>query len=389
MQEVPRRILGTSFAGFALLGWMGLLLPSLIREVQGDFGQTDAGFGFLYFVSAVFYAAGSIGSGVLHERFGRRTILAAGAALIGTGLLVEGLAPTWPVLLLGVAFAGTGGGAIDSGLNGLFMDLFAARSGGPLNALHLFFGVGAMFAPPIVGWLVIGGADWRWILAGTAVVAFCFVLPMRSAGRFADRRHHHAHAAGGAGPGPLGDRLPLVALAVAIACYISAEIGVSSWTVAYLSDESLGLATLALGAFWAGLALGRLAAARFADRFDPVALASVAGVVAGIAVGVVVVAHSGAFAIVILAIAGFAFAPIYPLIMSIAGRLYPGRTAQVSATLTVAGVVGSIVYPPLMGILSPVAGLGAGMAGAALLAICCAASIRTAGWIVGRRSATA
>jgi fucose permease len=386
VDPVPRRILGTSLAGFTLIGWTALLLPSLIREVQGTFDQTDAGFGFLYFIGSLAYAVGSVGTGILHDRLGRRWLLATGVALIGGGLLVQALAPTWPALLLGVAIAGSGGGAIDAGLNGLFMDLFAERSGGPLNGLHLFYGVGAMLAPPIVGWLVLGGVDWRWAFAGTAVVALTLVLPMRSAGSLADRRSRPHHVAAGRRP-PIGDRGPLLALAFALAFYVSSELSVSSWTVAYLADESLGLATLALGALWAGLAAGRLAAWRYADRFDPVALASTSAVVAGIAVAVVIVADLGAAAVAVLGVAGFA--PIYPLIMSIGGRLYPGRTAQVSATLTVAGVVGSIVYPPLMGILSPVVGLGAGMAGAAALAICSGASIRTAGWLVSRRGATA
>ena len=65
---IQRRVLATSFASFVLIGWMSLLLPSLIRVVKGDFGQTDAGFGFLFLVSAVLYAAGGLGTGVLHDR---------------------------------------------------------------------------------------------------------------------------------------------------------------------------------------------------------------------------------------------------------------------------------------------------------------------------------
>ncbi len=382
----PRRVLATSFGGFALIGWVALLLPSLIREVKGDFGQTDAGFGLLFFTSAVCYAFGGLGTGLLHDRFGRRAILVTAALLIGAGLITEGLAPTWPILLAGVGIAGTGAGAIDAGLNGLFMDLYPARGGGPLSGLHLFFSVGAMLAPPIVAWLVIAGADWRYVLAGTGVVALGFALPFRATGSIGDHRHPPPHPADDRSR--LDGRVPLIALAVAIGFYVSSEIGVSSWLVGFLADESLGTASLALGAYWAGLALGRLAAVRFADRFDPVVLASACAAVCGIAIGVVVVAHSGVLAIALVALAGFGSGPVYPLIMAIGGRMYTGRAAQVSGLLTTAAVIGSIVYPPLMGIMSPYVGLGAGMAGAAVLAICSAGLIRAAGMLAARRAVT-
>jgi fucose permease len=379
-----RRVQATSYASFMLIGWVSLLLPSLIRVVKGDFGQTDAGFGFLYLVSAILYALGGLGSGVLHDRLGRQAILAAAAALIAAGLVTEGLAPTWPILLVGVGMAGAGSGAIDGGVNGLFMDLYPEGGGGQLSGLHLFYGVGAMIAPPIVGWLVIAGADWRYVVAGTGVVALGYVLPLRAAGAVADRRHGAPRSGGRRDP--LDHRLPLVALAVAIGCYVSSELAVSSWMVGYLSDETLGVAALALGAFWAGLALGRLAAVRFADRFDPVALASTGALASGAALAVMVATHGGVLAVALVAMAGFTFGPVYPVIMAIGGRLYPGRSAQVSGVLTAAGVVGSIVYPPLMGFVSPYVGLGAGMAGAAVLAVCCAAAVRTAG-VFARRAA--
>jgi fucose permease len=381
------RVRATSYASFVLIGWVSLLLPSLIRLVKGDFGQTDAGFGLLYLVSAILYALGGLGSGLLHDRFGRRAILGVAALLIAIGLVAEGLAPTWPILLLAVAVVGAGAGTIDGGVNGLFMDLYPEGGGGELSGLHLFYSLGAMVAPPVVGWLVIAGADWRYVLAGTGVVALAYVVPLRAAGASADHRHHDP--GGAAGREPLEPRLPLAALAVAIGCYVSSELGVSSWMVGYLSDATLGLAATALGAYWAGLAAGRLAAVRYADRFDPVVLASTCALVSGVAIGVMVVTHAGVLVVGIVAVAGLASGPVYPLIMAIGGRLYPGRAPQVSGWLTAAAVVGTIVYPPVMGFMSPVVGLGVGMAGAAVLAVVSAGSIRLAHRLAGRATATA
>ena len=73
-----RDVVLTGFAAFLLLGWTVLLVPSLIREVQRTFDQSDAGMGFAYFVNAVVYVTGTVSVGVLAGRLPRRLLLAAG-----------------------------------------------------------------------------------------------------------------------------------------------------------------------------------------------------------------------------------------------------------------------------------------------------------------------
>jgi len=67
-----RPIFLTSYACFILIGWTGLLVPSLYRVIKEEFGQTDAGFGALYFASALLFAVGALAAGLLAGRLGRR-----------------------------------------------------------------------------------------------------------------------------------------------------------------------------------------------------------------------------------------------------------------------------------------------------------------------------
>jgi fucose permease len=85
---------------------------------------------------------------------------------------------------------------------------------------------------------------------------------------------------------------------------------------------------------------------------------------------------------VLFGVVGFAFGPVYPLIMAVAGDLYPARSAAVSGFLSGSAVIGAILYPPLMGFISVEAGLSVAMIGAAILAFACAAVL----FAVGRRS---
>ncbi len=430
-----RPIVVASYASFILIGWSGLLVPSLLRVIKEDFGQTDAGFGLLYLVSALFFAVGALSAGLLAERLGRRILLPLAALLVAVGFATQGMAPSWPVLLLGVAVAGAGCGAIDAGVNGVVMDLSVSGKGSALNRLHLFYSVGALGAPLAIGQLVGLGLDWRLLAAGTGIAALVLVLPMRAVGSVPPRRRAATVAAATIGPadgtdapgfragapgfhagapgfrggapddrvagpddgaaGPADDaagpdlRLPLAFLGVAIACYVAAELGVSSWLVGFLADEPMSVATLGLGLFWMGHASGRLAAVRIADRFDPIWFTTACATAGGIALAIAVHGPAGAPRLAAFALTGFALGPIWPMIMTVGGTLFPHRAATVSGLLTAAGVVGSVAYPPLMGLISGWAGLGAGMTGAAVLAVLSGVAVVTAGRAAARRRRTA
>ena len=351
--------------GLVLVGWTGLLVPSLVRSIKLDFGQSDAGIGVFFFVNAVSYAGGAMFGGLLTERFGRRTVLCVAVLMVVLGLIVLATVQSWNLVLISAVPFGLGSGAIDGGTNGLILDLYPDSRGRALNLLHLFFSLGAFASPLLVGRLVEAGVPWQTIVIGTAVVA----LPLAALFAIADAPSGR-HATGAAtGAARIGLSLPLIALGVAIACYVASEAGVSNWLVRFLDAAPVGLATSALALFWGSLALGRLASAKWSDRFDHARLAAASSLVAAITLTAAIVAPSLPASILLFGVLGFAYGPVFPLIMAVGGDLFPGRSAAVSGVLSGAAVIGSIVYPPLMGFLSVGVGLGVAMGGAAALVL--------------------
>jgi fucose permease len=225
--------------------------------------------------------------------------------------------------------------------------------------------------------LVDAGVAWQWIVLGAAfpapLLAALLALADLPSGR-------HAHATGGQGA-RITLALPLLALAVGIGCYVASEVGVSDWLVQFLASASVGLATSALALFWGCLALGRIVSAKLGDRYDHARFAATASLVAGVALVAAVLVPSLPASIVLFGVVGFAFGPIYPLIMAVAGDRFPGRTAAVSGFLSGSAVIGAIVYPPIMGFVSVGAGLGVAMIGAAILSVTGAVVLS----LVGRR----
>ena len=89
--------------------------------------------------------------------------------------------------------------------------------------------------------------------------------------------------------------------------------------------------------------------------------------------------------IALFGLAGVATGPVYPMIMAVAGDRYPDRTAAVSGLLGSAAVVGSIVYPPIMGFLSVTVGLTAAMLGTVLLSLASAGTLVVVGRMPSER----
>ena len=385
--DSARPILLASYASFILIGWTGLFVPSLLLVLQDEFDRSDAEFGLVYFIGALLFATGALSSGLIAGRIGRRVVLAASALAIAVGMTLEGVAPSWTVFLVGAAFAGAGSGAIDAVVSSVIMDLSTSTggSGSGLNRLHLFYSVGALTAPLLIGALVELGLDWRALAVATGLAGLALAAPLARAGSIPPRPRPRAGAPTGGPTAGLtfGLQLALAALGIAIACYVAAESGVSSWLVGFLVDQPMAVATLALGLFWGGLAAGRLVASRIADRFDPLRFTIACTLAGGIAILAAVALAAGPARIALFALAGFAFGPVYPMILAIAGSLFPHRAAAVAGIITAAGVVGSISYPPLMGLVSGVAGLGAGMLGAALLIFVSGAGVFVAGRLSG------
>jgi fucose permease len=354
---------GLGCAAFLLIGWSGLLVPSLTREIEGAFGQTDVGLGLFYFVAAAAYAAGSILGGMATERIGRKPVLVLAATLHAAGLVGLGLAPGWSAIMAAGVLRSLGAGGIDGGVNGLIVDLFGSSRGRVLSFVHLFYAMGAVGAPFLLAFRTPLGLSWQLVVIGTGIATVPLGLLLAVTDLAGGRRHVEADRRAG---GSSVLVLPMGVLAVAIGCYVAFSNGVSNWLVRFLGSAPGGTATLALSLFWAGLMLGRLVSAGIADRFDHVKLAIAASTATSAAVFAAVLAPTPGLSIALFAVAGFAAGPVYPLVMAIGGERFPGRSAAMSGILSAAGIGGSLAYPPLMGVISVTAGLPTAMAGTAV-----------------------
>ncbi len=367
---------------YVLVGWRALLVPSLIRFILPAFDQTDAGMGAYYLATALAYGVGALTGGRLIRRVGARVILPGAAVLMAAGLLVQGFTGAWVVFAVAGVFTGIGAASADVGIQALVLDLFPHARGRALNLLHVAYGAGALLAPLLLATLVGAGVPWQWLMTGSGVAVAVAAVGLAVTGPA------HPAALGPvpdrevAGSGVRVRRLPtfLLVMAVSIVCYVAAEAGVSDWLVRYLEALPIAQASLALTLFWGGIAAGRLAFARVGNRLDPERSASALAIAGGVVLTVALVLPVSPISPLLFGAVGFAFGPVFPLMVAAAGARMPGESATVTATLVFSAVVGAVLYPPAIGFLSGTIGLHAAMLGTAALAFACGA----AAWVVRR-----
>lgn len=353
-----------------LLGLNAVLVPSLILPIERAFNQTDAGIGIFYFIGALLYGTGTFSGGVLTERIGRQILLPFAVLLLGIGLVGQALSPIWIVFIVAALFLNYGAGAIDGGLNALFLAIYSESPGGALNLLHLFFSIGALIGPFLVGQLVGVGVAWQLIMLVYGVIGIALAGLLLSqkmpSGRRAATESTHVTEQISATERSL---LPFACLAVSIGCYVASEMGVSNWLVKFLDSVPESTATTGLSLFWAGLALGRFLANWLADRINPYAFTAGCILLAAVTLVAAAIVPVLPLVFALYALAGLFLGPIYPMLMVLGGAFYPHRLAVLAGSLATASVVGSLVYPPLMGLMAENLGIRTGMIGTGLLQI--------------------
>ncbi|MFN3372787.1 MAG: MFS transporter [Chloroflexus sp.] len=327
------------------VGWIlsaiGPSLPGLAAQVGKD--VTDLGAVFTAFSLGSVLA--SIGVGVAIGRWGMRTVIATGAALMGGGMLLAGLSPLLIGLLAGTLMAGFGYGKMLAGGNLLIARLYHGAAGA-LNALNLFFSVGSIGGPMLVALMITlfdrpQAAIWL-----GALLMIGLVWP---ATRLQEPTQAPAAQMNGA-----PRWLAAVMFGLLMFTYIGTEIGIGGW-IALILERGAGLeaslAALSTSLFWGMLTGGRLAAVFWGDRLGPLRLLLLGVVGLGIGGALLVIGTTQtALALTAVAIMGLACGPIFPTTMLMITHAAGRSGAALSVALTI-GTGGGLFLPALFGLL--------------------------------------
>jgi fucose permease len=267
--------------------------------------------------------------------------------LVASGLLARGL---WSLVL---AYLLVGAGCVFlNSLPGMWITShMKAGADRAMVTMLVFFALGMMVTPLLIGAALGWGATWRSVLLAEAVVSAALAVLVALSpvtdieGRENLRPHRLREVIG-------FNRRLFAAVLTASILYIGAEFTFNVWLAKYEIDVfgvDKTTAGLVVTLFWVGLLIGRLVVIPLTRRL-PAARILMAGaaVWAVFALGVAL-SVSAEMSMVMSFFAGLGASAGFPLILSFSARFPRWHAGVVFSSVIMAGALGRIIFPYLVG----------------------------------------
>ena len=329
------------FYGF-LMGGMQLV----IDDAAAYFGVGKIGLGALVSVQHVSAMAMPLLMGAVADRIGTKKVLCAFCAIFGFGCLVSGGSRTAAVYAVGALLFGAGYSVCESQTCAVFADLDPEKAARRINLSQGLLCVGAILGPVCVQaiqtWL---GADWRVVFYICAAAFLLLTIPL-CAMRFPKRMPAESNEE------KAGLRIffasgAFVAMLAAMMLYVGLENGYGYFADSLFMERLNTSGAAAISIYWAGMALSRIVFSVRPYKNRPVLIAhycAAALLFAGMSA-----ARSQALMLVLSALIGAAYGPIWSTLVAEAAIRFPEHTSTAAGLMSTACGVGGIVYPLLMG----------------------------------------
>lgn len=317
------------------------------------FALSSSQFGNLFIPQVICIIAACLGAPVLVNKWGPKIILAAGiiCMLISTGSLwllhyfPAEKASLFSVLMILVAFTGTGFGLSITTLNPLAASLFEKGNANAILILQFLVGLGTSASPLMMN--LIGGAkNWMFLPGGVFVVVslvlIVFLFLKIEKGSFFKLPDHVR----------IPEKLWVFFIAIILYSFVEGTFG--SFGGIILKNKGLdnSEAGLGLSLFWAGIALNRLLFGIFSKMFDLSFFFLYAPIAVGIMIVLLLVYPDIHLLLFMMFMIGFFMGSIFPGSIGWGTVEYPAYSVLVSGFLMAANQIGTGIVTNVLGSFS-------------------------------------
>ncbi|MFH0757965.1 MAG: MFS transporter [Bacteroidota bacterium] len=353
------------FLAFLVMGFGDVSGP-LTSQLQNDFSLNNFEAGLVTFMAFIMFGLLSIPMGLYQDRKGRKHVLLLGllAALFGMILPMLGHYESFPLILGGLLFMGTGATLLQVAGNPIMRDVSPEGK----YSRNLSFGQFVKAIGSLSGSLIpivaarYWGLDWKLLFPIYGAVILIVVIYLFLTKIDEQTLDKEKPATIRSCFSLLGNPFVLL-MVIGIFLYVGAEVSMSAKLPNFLAEKfdfnikEKGLIgtlfffiSLTTGRFLGGVILNWLPPRKFLIITALVSLAAVAGLF---------IAPNHMTAFVFIFITGLGFANIFPLIFSITVDTMPDRSNEISG-LMVTAILGAALVPVLFGLVADLAGLMAG-----------------------------
>ena len=355
-----RGVFALACMGMLVFGIVLTSLGAILPEITTRFAVSKAAAGSLFTLLSFSILIASLVFGPIVDRTGYRLPLALATSLVAIGLLVIALGDSLFAIGAGTVFIGFGGGIVNGAANALVADITTDSKAAGLSLLGVFFGVGAVGVPFLLGSLN-QQLSYATVLIVIAVVSALPVGPMLLMGFPAPKQPRSVPLR------QIRDLLrerPLLLFGSMLFLQSGMEITMGGWSATFAREE-LALdaqsALYFLSLYWLGMMSARLLLGAVLRRVSPASalLACIAGALVGalllLNARTTVVAAFGIFLI------GAGLAAGFPVVLGWVGERYAAVSGTAFSLVLVMALTGGMIVPYLTGLLGNTRGLRASL----------------------------
>lgn len=337
--------------GMLMFGMALITLGSVQPPLREKFSLDDAGSGTLFSIMPIGLLMGSLVFGPACDKYGYKIVLSVSGLLFCFGIEGIAFASTLPLLKFCIFLFGLGGGAINGATNAVVSDISKTEKGANLSLLGIFFGLGSLGMPLLIGLLKdrFGFDIILGIVGGFSFIITIFFLLLR----FPTPKQKQGF--------PLKKGLSLVSdkILLLIAFFLffqsSFEAIVNNWTPLYLVDHlkmDTADAILALTMYVAGLTGMRILLGSIFRKMDGIKImfGSLFSILAGLII--LRLSNSPASAIYGLILLGVGLSAGFPIMLGFVGSRFTQLSGTAFSIALVIALIGNILVNYIAGIVA-------------------------------------
>lgn len=340
------------FYGAMVFGMALVMTSPILIEISQRIDRNIENMGSIFSLFYGGFIIGSFLSSSIINYWGRKKTLSFFYFLLFISVLGMAFIFNYPFLIVVFSLIGLSGGFIESQVSSIVLEVNKKNEGLFVNLTQVFFGIGAFIGPLILTFIISKGIDWKYsyiILSLICLINFIYFLFIN----IPDTRLKKIRGSIKTfKPVTLDKGAVFFLLVFAIFFYVSAEMGLVIWFPTFLRLNKLFssiLASQVLSFFWLSFVAGRLLIGLLTKKVKilnillVVTILSIPSVLLGIYI------ENKFLIIFAFILTGLLFSGIWPLIVSLGGLRYPSKRDFVVSILVMAGGVGGLFSPWLIG----------------------------------------
>lgn len=342
--------------GMLVFGIVLTSLGAILPEITDRFGVTKSEAGSLFTLLSFAILVASLVFGPIVDRIGYRVPLALSTALVAAGLFIIAVGDSLAMLRVGIACIGFGGGIVNGGANAVVADITVDSKAAGLSLLGVFFGVGAVGVPFVLGSLT-NRMSYATLLA---IIAALSALPVIATllVRFPAPKQPRSFPLRQIG-GMLRER-PLLLFGGMLFLQSGMEITMGGWSATFAREElalDAQAALYFLSLYWLGMMSARLLLGALLKRVAAAnaLLVCMAGAFAGAMM--LLNARSTTPAAIGIFLIGAGLAAGFPVILGWVGERYAAASGTAFSIALAMALTGGMLVPYVTGVLGSSNGL--------------------------------